>query len=141
MDWPEFHNGVAAGLRLHVRGTGHDSLSLRAWIADHRPGGGEFPPDHSGMLLGWGLTGVLDSLKITDWYQYLLSQNELVSCAILLGVASGKRGSMDAIVAKMLSLHVRHFNETGFAQPDWKVTRSTQVRKRSINSTHWVVHG
>uniref|UniRef100_A0A7S1T5E7 Anaphase-promoting complex subunit 1 n=1 Tax=Compsopogon caeruleus TaxID=31354 RepID=A0A7S1T5E7_9RHOD len=126
LDWPMFHNGVAAGLRLRLDDPTSDSLSLRAWITDHLPSGNSFPAENSGLLLGLGLTGVLDSLKITDWYQFLLKQDELLSCAILLGVAAGKKGSMDNVVAKMLCLHIRYFNKNGFAQPDWSVSKPTQ---------------
>lgn len=49
--WPEFHNGVAAGLRLAP--SGHQLT--RTWIVYNKP---EEPSyTHAGLLMALGLTG------------------------------------------------------------------------------------
>ena len=50
--WPEFHNGVAAGLRLAP-----GARLTRTWIAYNSPSEPSFA--HAGMLLALGLTGEL----------------------------------------------------------------------------------
>lgn len=52
--WPEFHNGVAAGLRLHP----HANIS-RSWILYNKASAAKDCKDghsisHAGMLLGLG---------------------------------------------------------------------------------------
>ena len=51
--WPEFHNGVAAGLRL---APGTHQLT-RTWVVYNKPAEPSFT--HAGMLMALGLTGHL----------------------------------------------------------------------------------
>jgi len=88
--WPEFHNGVAAGLRLsrHIIPLSQDHL--KTWIFYQKP---ELPKrDHSGFLLSLGLLGYLQCFSPTDIYQYLKPNNEFTSAAILLGVSASSIG-------------------------------------------------
>ncbi|CAA6654742.1 unnamed protein product [Spirodela intermedia] len=63
--WPEFHNGVAAGLRLAP----FQGKMSRTWIQYNKP---EEPSAiHAGVLLALGLHGHLRVLTITDVYRYL----------------------------------------------------------------------
>ncbi|XP_047261143.1 anaphase-promoting complex subunit 1-like, partial [Capsicum annuum] len=62
--WPEFHNAVAAGLRLAPP----QGKMSRTWILYNKP---EEPTVvHAGLLLSLGLHGQLRVLTITDIYQY-----------------------------------------------------------------------
>ncbi|PHU14366.1 hypothetical protein BC332_15571 [Capsicum chinense] len=62
--WPEFHNAVAAGLRLAPP----QGKMSRTWILYNKP---EEPTVvHAGLLLALGLHGHLRVLTITDIYQY-----------------------------------------------------------------------
>ncbi|XP_047260379.1 anaphase-promoting complex subunit 1-like, partial [Capsicum annuum] len=62
--WPEFHNAVAAGLRLAPP----QGKMSRTWILYNKP---EEPTVvHAGLLLALGLRGHLRVLTITDIYQY-----------------------------------------------------------------------
>ena len=56
--WGEFHNGVAAGLRVSPIATGVPVES--SWIAFNKPS--ELSPEHAGFLLGLGLTGHLKEM-------------------------------------------------------------------------------
>lgn len=171
-DWPEFHNGVAAGLRmaapfddalhadLTLPGSGSRSSSssslpssssastavrqLRAWVRSHRfsgqspelaallkataaaahgshnnvhpgavisvpaVGAALVPPNpaQGGLLLAFGLQGVLNSLSPPDLYEHLSQTHQYVSVGLLLGLAAGRRGSMDPTVAKAIYLHL-----------------------------------
>jgi hypothetical protein len=83
--WPEFHNGVAAGLRL---APGRHELT-RTWIVYNKP------PDpsymHAGMLMALGVTGHLRSLAATDLYRYLSQEHDATIIGILLGMSVAKR--------------------------------------------------
>ena len=51
--WPEFHNGVAAALRLSL---GQTAIS-RTWIVYNKPESANYA--HAGVLMGLGLQGHL----------------------------------------------------------------------------------
>ncbi|KHN20837.1 Anaphase-promoting complex subunit 1 [Glycine soja] len=62
--WPEFHNAVAAGLRLAPL----QGRMSRTWVLYNKP---EEPNSvHAGLLLALGLHGYLRVLAVTDIYQY-----------------------------------------------------------------------
>lgn len=121
--WPEFHNGVAAGLRLaHADSlrNGHDLKISRAWIVYNRTSQNEVssPPgtnsdgvaqtdnSHGGLLMALGLRGYLSALSMTDIYEYLTQGSVTTSVGVLLGMAANKRGTCDPSVSKMLCLHI-----------------------------------
>ncbi|CAB9503971.1 promoting complex subunit 1 [Seminavis robusta] len=126
LNWPEFHNGVAAGLRLPAAGEdGESSPKIsRSWIVYNRP---PQNPDsqsqqqtnngqrsswrtkihaHGGLLLALGLRGHLSALEMTDIYDYLTQGQVTLTCGVLLGMAANKRGTSDISVSKMLCLHL-----------------------------------
>ncbi|KAF6004633.1 Anaphase-promoting complex subunit 1 [Cyanidiococcus yangmingshanensis] len=157
-EWSEFHNAVAAGLRLRPARTNDDLSSsskqrlfahpvesddttrpgyearigaglsgttiTRAWIRQQRPS--RPSATHAGLVLALGLNGHLRRLQVTDWYAYLLPRHELTSIALLLGLAASYRGTAQPLVARLIGLHIRAFNPTGFAQPDWDVSPAVQ---------------
>lgn len=134
-DWGDFHNGVAAGLRLVASGGdaggggSRDGVSLmtRTWIVNHRPSNKAGNASHAGMLLALGLGGYLPALRATDYYEYLVPMHDLTTIGLMLGVAAGNRGSLDAKITKMLCVHIRHFNGPGFAVPDFHVSLAVQA--------------
>ena len=123
--WPEFHNGVAAALRVgpaerfhqhHVgvtaKGGSHMSGRKRVtrnWIiynktaAQNKVGGDN---SHAGFLLGMGLFGHLSVLTITDICDYLTLGHEPSTIAVLIGVAASKMSTADALLSKTLCLHL-----------------------------------
>jgi hypothetical protein len=140
--WPEFHNGVAAGLRLPLQGEIDESVSkiTRSWIVYNRPTAsrsdtqtqnqtnGQTPLQnnhshaHGGLLLALGLRGHLAELEMTDIYDYLTQGQVTLTCGVLLGMAANKRGSCDISVSKMLCLHLpslipQHFSAIDVASP------------------------
>lgn len=134
-DWGQFHNGVAAGLRLiassqgaiSTSGTDASSNLTRTWIVNHKPSGAAGDPSHAGMLFALGLGGYLPALRATDYYEYLVPMHDLTSIGLMLGVAAGNRGSFHGKITKMLCVHIRHFNAPGFAVPDFHVSTSVQT--------------
>lgn len=111
LNWPEFHNGVGAGLCLipHVPNT--DKISERnienitkEWIIFHKPKEPNY--SHAGFMFALGLQGHLGSLLSTDIYSFLTSRHLPTSCAVLLGMSISKRGSQDNNITKALSLHI-----------------------------------
>jgi anaphase-promoting complex subunit 1 len=137
--WPEFHNGVAAGLRLPSDGDplGSDFKITRTWIVYNRPpsaaqsneDGNDAPAPphqkshaHGGLLLALGLRGHLIALEMSDLYEYLTQGTVTTTVGVLLGMAANKRGTCDMSVSKMLCLHIpslipQHFSAIDVASP------------------------
>lgn len=102
--WPEFHAGMAAGLRLSRHVIPLSEEHLKTWIFYQKP---DSPKrDHSGFLLSLGLLGYLNCFSPTDIYQYLKPNNEFTSVAILLGVSASNIGKSDEALSKALILHI-----------------------------------
>jgi len=134
--WPEFHNGVAAGLRLPLESEIRESISkiTRTWIVYNRPNpandlqqnqtNGQPPVHnsqshaHGGLLLALGLRGHLSALEMTDIYDYLTQGQVTLTCGVLLGMAANKRGSCDISVSKMLCLHLPSLIPNHFSSID-----------------------
>lgn len=107
--WPLFHNGVAAGLRI-LSSASHNMIDS-TWIVYNGPKSNtaqanEAIYEHAGFLLALGLNGHLDRLSTMSIHDYLCKGNEMTRVAVLLGLASAKRGSMDLSTVKTLSIHV-----------------------------------
>ena len=108
--WPDFHNGVAAGLCIQdaaaTSNLGDRKIQTvtRAWVVFNRP---ERPaPEHGGLLFALGLQQHLDILSMTDVYEYLTLGDDPTAVGVLLGMAACKRGTSDAAISKMLCLHI-----------------------------------
>ncbi|TKY56880.1 Anaphase-promoting complex subunit 1 [Spatholobus suberectus] len=102
--WPEFHNAVAAGLRLAPL----QGRMSRTWIMYNRP---EEPNSvHAGLLLALGLHGYLRVLTVTDIYQYFSQEHESTTVGLMLGLAASYGGTMHPAISKTLYVHipVRH---------------------------------
>lgn len=98
--WPLFHNGAAAGLRVN-------SPVDSAWISYNKPrAAGETAQEHAGFLLALGLNAQLRGLASTSSYEYLTRGHELTSVGLLLGMAASHRGTMNSNIARVLALHV-----------------------------------
>ncbi|WMV33812.1 hypothetical protein MTR67_027197 [Solanum verrucosum] len=94
--WPEFHNAVAAGLRLAPP----QGKMSRTWILYNKP---EEPSVvHAGLLLALGLHGHLRVLTITDIYQYYSQEHESTTVGLMLGLAASYRGTMQPAISKEL---------------------------------------
>ncbi len=134
--WPEFNNGVAAGLRLPFnRNTSESSDITRSWIVYNKPVSTNQPQNdgassasqqnnstnlghaHGGLLMALGLRGHLSTLNVADVYEYLAHGTMTTTVGVLLGLAANKRGSCDISVSKMLCLHIptlipQHFSSS-----------------------------
>ncbi|KAI3988958.1 hypothetical protein MKX01_016529 [Papaver californicum] len=98
--WPEFHNAVAAGLRLSPL----QGKISRTWITYNKP---EEPNvTHAGLLLAIGLHGQLRVLTVTDIYQYFSQEHESTTVGLMLGLAASHRGTMQPAVSKALYFHI-----------------------------------
>ncbi|ERN05300.1 anaphase-promoting complex subunit 1 isoform X1 [Amborella trichopoda] len=112
--WPEFHNGVAAGLKLAP----FQGKMSRAWISYNKR---EEPSvTHAGLLVALGLLGHLRVLTMTDVYKYLSQEHDMTTVGVLLGMAAAHRGTMLPYISKMIYVHIpsRHpasFPELEFA--------------------------
>jgi hypothetical protein len=104
--WPEFHNGVAAGLRLPLGEDADEIISkiTRTWIVYNRPQRNSEPQSqnnpntpnpsqnlshsHGGLLMALGLRGHLTTLEMTDIFDYLTQGTVTTTVGVLLGMAA-----------------------------------------------------
>ncbi|RUS33938.1 hypothetical protein BC938DRAFT_483181 [Jimgerdemannia flammicorona] len=99
LDWADFHDGVAAGLRISS-----DCDISGSWILFNKPE--ELNAQHAGFLLAMGLSGHLRRVASVEWYKYLAQKHDLASIGLLLGLSSAYCGSMDGKVTRLLSIHI-----------------------------------
>lgn len=125
--WPNFHNGVAAGLRLPTYGEDTPSKITRSWIiynkathacSETSEPGSQLAHAHGGFLMALGLRGHLSALSMTDVYEYLTQGSVTTSVGVLLGMAANKRGTCDPSVSKMLCLHIPSLLPMSFSSID-----------------------
>ncbi|TCD69009.1 Anaphase-promoting complex subunit 1 [Steccherinum ochraceum] len=99
ISWGEFHNGVAAGLRLSSAADTVES----SWIRFNKPA--ELTPEHAGFLFALGLTGHLREMLTWHTFGYLTPKHELTSIGVLLGLAASHVGSSNRHVTKLIAVH------------------------------------
>ncbi len=99
MAWGEFHNGVAAALRITANAPGVES----SWIAFNKRG--DLSPEHAGFLLGLGLTGHLKALMTWHTFSYLTPKHDYTSIGLLLGMAAANVGTGNQHITKLLAVH------------------------------------
>ncbi|GJJ10443.1 hypothetical protein Clacol_004669 [Clathrus columnatus] len=98
-NWADFHNGVAAGLRLSPTSKMIDS----SWIIFNRPA--ELTAEHAGFLFGLGLTCHLKNLLTWHTFSYLTPKHDLTSIGVLLGLSVAHVGTANRHVMKLLAVH------------------------------------
>lgn len=99
LHWGEFHNGVAAGLRIAPKARGVEG----SWIAFNKPS--ELTPEHAGFLFGLGLTGHLKEMLTWHTFGYLTPKHDLTSIGVLLGLSAANAGTGNRHVTKLLAVH------------------------------------
>ncbi|KAF9968805.1 Anaphase-promoting complex subunit 1 [Mortierella alpina] len=119
LDWPNFHNGVAAGLRFSSNSTGVKS----SWITFNKPQ--VLDCNHAGFLFALGLTGHLRLLVRQQVFHYLSINHEMTAAGLLLGLACAHRGTMNPAITRILSLHVPALLQTQGSE--LSLTALTQV--------------
>ncbi|KAI9318238.1 hypothetical protein BX666DRAFT_2026646 [Dichotomocladium elegans] len=130
LDWPQFHNGVAAGLRI--------SPSIKvggSWIDFCNRE--DLQPVHGGFLLALGLNGNLKELPLISWYRYMTQSCELVTAGFVLGIAVAYRGTKDSKVIKLLSANVESLLPPG----SQSLTRRVLVNATCLASLGMVYMG
>lgn len=98
--WGLFHNGVAAGLSVSK-----DAQEISAsWIVYNKPE--ELNNEHAGFLLGLGLNGHLRAMATWHAFNYLTSKHTMTSIGLLLGLSASFIGTEEAMITKLLSVHI-----------------------------------
>lgn len=101
--WPQFHNGVAAGLKISKESKDVDST----WIIYNKPKtNSEQSSEHAGFLMALGLNGHLRTLSFMSIYEYLVKCDEMTNVGLLLGISATHRGTQDLKTTKLLSVHL-----------------------------------
>ncbi|KAL8463255.1 hypothetical protein ACS0TY_034046 [Phlomoides rotata] len=108
--WPEFHNAVAAGLRLSPL----QGKMSRTWILYNKPD--EPNVTHGGLLLALGLHGHLRVLSITDIFQYYSQEHESTTVGLMIGLAASNRGTMQPSISKSLYVHLPSRHPSSFPE-------------------------
>ncbi|KAK4436500.1 Anaphase-promoting complex subunit [Sesamum alatum] len=108
--WPEFHNAVAAGLRLSPL----QGKMSRTWILYNKPD--EPNVTHAGLLLALGLHGHLRVLTITDIFQYYSQEHESTTVGLMIGLAASYRGTMQPSISKSLYVHLPARHPSSFPE-------------------------
>ncbi|KAF0515978.1 putative Anaphase-promoting complex subunit 1 [Gigaspora margarita] len=100
-EWPEFHDGVASGLRIP------STIDIEgSWISLNKPK--ELTNSHAGFLLGLGLNGHLKSMATWQAVEYLMKtpKHDITTIALVLGLPASYIGTMNAEVMKFIAVHV-----------------------------------
>lgn len=101
--WPQFHNGVSAGLRIATEPESIDAT----YIMYNKPKESDTSSTtYAGFLMSLGLLRSLEMLSHTYIYDCLIRSEELLSVGLILGLASTYRGTMDKKITRMLSIHI-----------------------------------
>lgn len=104
--WPEFHNGVASGLKIPKESIGINS----SWIIYNRPldaNNADFIDSrHAGFLLALGLNGQLKKLNLVDLVDYMNHQYGFSALAIILGLAVANAGECDQRLSRLCYVHM-----------------------------------
>ena len=98
-NWGEFHNGVAAGLRISSQASAIEST----WIKYNKPA--ELTPEHAGFLFALGLTGHLREMLTWHTFGYLTPKHDMTSIGVLLGLSAANVGTGNRHVTKLLAVH------------------------------------
>ncbi|XP_052275462.1 anaphase-promoting complex subunit 1-like isoform X2 [Dreissena polymorpha] len=99
--WPQFHNGVAAGLRI-----ADFSQIDSSWIVFNRPQTNELTNEYAGFLMALGLNKHLVKMNILNKHDYLSKGHEMTTIGLLLGLSAASRSTMDLATCKILSIHL-----------------------------------
>ena len=99
LNWGDFHNGVAAGLRISPFSGRVES----SWIAFNKPS--DLTPEHAGFLFALGLTGHLKEMLTWHTFGYLTPKHDLTSIGVLLGLSAANIGNGNEHVTKLLAVH------------------------------------
>jgi anaphase-promoting complex subunit 1 len=119
--WPEFHNGVAAGLRLPMENEdGKTAKITRTWIVYNRPSNNNqteaqasanssendtqgLNHAHGGLLMALGMRGHLTALEMTDIFDYLTHGSITTTVGTLLAAKYVSSLAMLNLVHQYLS--------------------------------------
>lgn len=120
--WPQFHNGVAAGLKIAPGISEMDST----WIVFNRPTSEQAAcNEYAGFLLALGLNGHLTKLSSFDIYEHLQEKHDLTVVSLLLGISAARVGSMNPALTSLMALYLPPLLPQGSADMD--ISRVMQV--------------
>ncbi|KAF1984055.1 hypothetical protein K402DRAFT_447827 [Aulographum hederae CBS 113979] len=108
--WAFFHVGVAAGLSISKNAQNIDN----SWIVYNKPN--NLSNRHAGFILGLGLNGHLRSVAKWLAFKYLTPKHTMSSIGLLLGLSVSYLGTMNALVTRLLSVHVTRLLPPGAAE-------------------------
>lgn len=117
--WAFFHSGVSAGLSISQNAGGIDT----SWIVFNKPN--ELGNRHAGFLLALGINGHLRTLAKWLAFKYLTPKHNMTSIGLLLGLSSSYIGTMDALITRMLSVHITRMLPPGAAELNVSPTTQT----------------
>ena len=108
--WAFFHNGASAALMIAQESRGIDT----SWILYNKPP--ELTNRHAGFLLALGLNGHLRHLAKWVAFKYLTPKHTMTSIGLLLGLSASYIRTQDALITRLLSVHVARLLPPGAAE-------------------------
>lgn len=120
ISWAFFHQGVSGGLAISPQAKGIDT----SWILYNKPGQ-DLSNRHAGFLLALGLNGHLKSVARWVAFKYLTPKHTMTTIGLLLGLAASYIGTMDALMTRLLSVHITRMLPRGAA--DLNLSTATQT--------------
>lgn len=125
MIWADFHNGVAAALKLSRNALERlDRESIRTWIDYQRTETTRY--DHAGLLFGLGLQGLFECFTTGDIYANFKTCNDARIIGTIFGLAIpklfSKKTETEETILKAFNLHL----EFNYLTPEFKISRIIQ---------------
>ncbi|KAK4141020.1 uncharacterized protein C8A04DRAFT_31456 [Dichotomopilus funicola] len=120
ISWAFFHQGVSGGLAISPQAKGIDT----SWILYNKPGQ-DLSNRHAGFLLALGLNGHLKSVARWVAFKYLTPKHTMTTIGLLLGLAASYIGTMDALMTRLLSVHITRMLPRGAADLNLSTTTQT----------------
>ncbi|KAI0984626.1 hypothetical protein GJ496_003534 [Pomphorhynchus laevis] len=102
MNWPKFHNSIAAALALHP--------SVRPSMIDNvLTGNVSFSTltESAGFMLGIGLNGGLKNPSPVSVFSVVVQCDEMCTACLLLGLGVSNHHSCSATLTRLMAIHVR----------------------------------
>ncbi|KAI8620504.1 hypothetical protein BC830DRAFT_1059194 [Chytriomyces sp. MP71] len=131
-EWPNFHNGVATGLRIPESSTAVHA----SWLEKNNP---STPTcNNGGFIFAMGLLGHLKKLERWQRMVYLQHQHVVTTVGMVLGVGASLCGTGDAYATKLMKVHIPRLNN--FGPSGDRVDGASNVASEGTRCTGGVTH-
>lgn len=135
--WADFHQGVAAALKLAPSTKGSKQLLPEGWLAMQRSQNGK-DAVHGGFLLGLGLNNHLEAFDNFEIYRYLTERHIPIMVGCVLGLAVSQRGTCNPYLTQTAKCDISVFVAPSFRE-EIQLQHTRQIT--SMVSLGWLYCG